>query len=543
MMRRPYCARAGAAACLLAVGLVACRAETPPPPDGTPRLILFLVVDQARYDYFERFRPLLSGGLARLLDESTVFTQASHDHAVTTTAPGHATLVTGVHPARHGIVDNWWFDRAASEMIAAVGVDDDVSPRMMLTSALGGWLKAAYPRSKVFAAGGKDRSAVLTGGKAADAAWWISWENGRFITSGYYLKSEQEWLNAYHRILFPDRYFGSAWEPLPEVVEYGPAYGLEPLDGGWADDRFPHPIRAVSPWPDSVFYSRFTDETPFGDAYLADFAAALIDGEQLGQDAYPDFLGLAFSALDKIGHAYGPDSPEVLDTFLRLDRALGELLDFVDRSIGLENTIVSLSGDHGVTPVPEVLRARGLAARRFGAEEIVCVQGAHAGLRDRFGNDRWFARSFYLDLETVAAAGIDPGTIAGETRRLVERCPGVARAWTRSELEASAEPAAGGGDEAMRRLYAHSFHPERSPDLLLQLEPHTLRSLASATTHGSPYPYDRHVPWLLRLPAGSGRAVDEPVATVDVAPTIARLVGLTPPSGLDGVDRSPLLPR
>ena len=509
----------------------------PPPPEGTPRLVLFLVVDQARYDYFERFRPLLSSGLARLLDESTVFTQALHDHALTTTAPGHATLVTGMHPAHHGIINNWWFDRSTRKLVPAVG--DPVSPNRMLASGLGGWLKAAYPQSKVFAAGGKDRAAVLTGGPAADAAWWIHRRDGRFVSSEHYLEKEPEWLTAYHQDLFPDRYFGKLWEPLPEVAEHAEDYGLEPLDGGWIDHRFPHPIRAVSPWPDSTFYDGFSTDTPFGDAYLADFATALIDSEQLGQDAYPDFLGLGFSALDKIGHEYGPDSPEVLDTFLRLDRTLGGLLDFIDQRIGLENTLISLSGDHGVTPLPEVMEAKGLPARRFGAEEIVCFQSAHGELRNQFGDQRWFMRGFYLDRDAVQAAGLDPATIANETRRLIERCGGVVRAWTASELQTTA--AATGDDGAMRQLYANSFHPERGPDLIVQLEPHTLRSRASPTTHGTPYLYDRHVPWLLRLPAGSQQTIEEPVATVDVAPTVARLLGLTPPSDLDGVDRGPLL--
>ncbi len=539
--------QATAAAGLLVLALAGCAAEAPkpppeapiPPPEGTPKLVLFLVVDQGRFDYFERFRPLLSSGLARLLDESTVFTQARHDHALTNTAPGHATLVTGVHPARHGIVNNWWFDRATGKRIAAVG--EDITPRQMLASSIGGWLKTAFPQSKVFAAGGKDRAAVLTGGKSADAAWWTNWEDGRFITSAHYLKDEPEWLTAYHADLFPDRSFGNAWEPLPEVVEHTAAYGLEPLDGGWVNYRFPHPIGAASPWPDSSYYFDFTNETPFGDAYLADFATALIDGEQLGQDAYPDFLGLGFSALDKIGHGYGPDSPEVLDTFLRLDLAIGGLLDFIDRRIGLENTIISLSADHGVTPVPEVLQAKGIAAKRFGVEEITCAQNAHGNIRDRFGDQRWFSRGFYLDRKTVQAAGLEPMEIARETRRLVERCPGVVRAWTVAEMGAGATPL-DGDDEVMRRLYANSFHLERSSDLVMQLEPHTLRTLANATTHGTPYDYDRHVPWLLRLPASSPSTVDQPVSTVDVAPTIAGLLGLTPPEDLDGVDRRGLLP-
>ncbi len=500
-----------------------------PPPVGAPRLILFLVIDQARADYLERFRPLLKHGLARLLDESVVFTEMRHDHAFTTTAPGHATLATGVHPSRHGIVNNWWFDREAMEEIAAVG--DEPGPEMLEVTALGDWLQLRYPESKVFVASGKDRGAVLTGGKQPDGAFWSDDETGRFTSSEYYPAEEPAWLTAYHQEHFPDRYFGQTWEPLPEVMTHAAAYGLEPLEFRPIADSFPHPLGRATPTPDANFYDVLFGDTPFGDAYLADFAVALIDGEQLGQDASPDFLGLAFSALDKVGHGYGPDSPEVLDTLLRLDRTLGELLVAIDQRVGLDNTLISLSADHGVMPVPEVALAKGRAARRFGAAEIACFQQVDAQLRAKFGDQNWFLQEFYLDRVAAAAAGVDPAEIEAETRKGIETCPGVVRAWTRSELEGYA------GDDAMQRLYSNSFFPDRSADVLVQLEPYTLRSRRSIATHGSPYDYDRHVPWLLRLPGVEPAKVEEPVFTVDVAPTVAHLVGVTPPSDLDGVDR------
>ncbi|MCP3958544.1 MAG: alkaline phosphatase family protein [bacterium] len=520
--------------CLAGSLLFACAGEPPPPPEGTPRLVLFLVIDQGCADYFERFAPLLDGGLGRLLEESTVFTQTYHDHGVTTTAPGHATLSTGVYPSRHGIVNNWWLDRESVEVVAAVG--EEQTPEAMQATTLGDWLKSAYPRSKVFAASTKDRGAILTAGHSADAAFWSNWDDSRFVSSEYYPGGEPEWLEAYRQKRFPDRYFGKAWEPLPEVVEHGADYGLQPLGRGLIDRQFPHAIGSPAPAPDDSFYRAFWGNTPFGDAYLVDFATALIDGEQLGQDAYPDFLGLSFSATDIIGHGYGPDSPELLDTLLRLDEEIGKLLDFVDRRIGLEHTIVSLSADHGVTPLPELLRAKGIEARRFAAEDILCFQRSRDQLRRRFGDRRWFLGGFYVDRVGVAAAGVDPEEIENETRRLIEQCPGVARVWTSAERNGSTPP-----EDEVARLYANSYHPERSPDLQPQYEAHTLLSRRSATTHGSPYPYDTHVPWLLRLPAGRGARVDATVHTVDVAPTLAPLLAVTPPAGLDGVDRRSLI--
>ncbi len=529
-------ARAAPAFAALLLALAGCAGE-PPPPEGTPRLVLFIVVDQGRADYLERFRPLLTGGLGRLLDESVVFTNVHHEHAITTTAPGHATLSTGLYPSRNGIVNNWWLDRGSGDRVAAVGWPP--SPKALDAPALGDWLKSTYPRSKVFAASGKDRGAVLTAGKDADGAFWTDSKEGRFVSSRYFGWREPDWLDAYHEERFPDRYFGQAWEPLPEVVEHAQAYGIQALDAGPVEWQFPHPIGRASPTPSDGFYSALLGDTPFGDAYLADFAQALIEGEDLGADAYPDILGLAFSALDKVGHDYGPDSPEVLDTLLRLDLTLGELLDFVDRRVGLDHTVVSLSADHGVTPLPEVLAAKGLPARRFDTEETDCFQQVGRRLRERFGEEEWFVTGFYLDRELISDEGVDPVEIEDAARRLIEQCPGVERVWTRSELERDGDD----GQDPMRRLYVHSFHPERSPDLMLQLEPHTLPVMrSSTTTHGSPYDYDTHVPWLLRLPSGQGGRVDVRVATVDVAPTVARLLGVTPPGGLDGVDRRALLP-
>ncbi len=523
----------------VAAALLAGCVPEAPPPDGTPRLVLFIVIDQGRYDYLERFRPLLKFGLARLLEESVVFTNAHHDHAITTTAPGHATLSTGAYPNRHGIINNWWVDRRNGKQVAAVG--SPPSPKALEAPAFGDWLKSTYSRSKVFAASGKDRAAILTAGREADGAYWTQTSDGRFVSSRFYHLRYPGWLRAYHKEAVPDRYFGQAWEPLPEVVEQGPAYGIVTLGTGTVDRGFPHPIGPAWPQPSPNFYKALISDTPFGDAYLTDFAQALIEAEDLGADAYPDFLGVAYSATDKIGHAWGPDSPELLDTLLRLDRTLGELLDFVDQHVGLENTLVSLSADHGVTPLPEILEARGVEGHRFGAQENLCFQLARRQLRQKFGEQEWFTTSFYLDRKRVAAAAVEPAAIENETRRLIELCSGVERVWTRSELE-NGKPGEA-GEAAMLRLYRHSFHPERSPDLLVQLEPHTLPVMTTnVTTHGSPYPYDTHVPWLLRLPSGTAARVGERVATVDVAPTLARLVGVTPPADLDGVDRRSLLP-
>jgi predicted AlkP superfamily pyrophosphatase or phosphodiesterase len=511
----------------------------PQPDSDAPRLIILLVVDQGRADYLERFRPLLKHGFHRLLEEGVVFTDTLHHHSDTKTAPGHASIVTGKHPSHHGVIANSWFDPTSGKTVDAVEddrFDPEWSPHRLLASTLGDWLKDSDPRSKVFGASAKPRAAVLVSGKNADAAYWYDQENGHFVTSDYYQEVEPDWLTDFHRELFVDRYFGQAWEPLPEVVSVGADYEIEPVEREPFEHRFPHPLGRATVAPEEHFYEDLYDASPFVDDYLGVFAKALIRSEGLGRDAATDFLGLSFSAADNVGHDWGPNSPELLDVILRLDRTLGDLLAFVDEEIGREHVVVALTSDHGANPLTAYLQRHGVEARRFGVDDILCFQRLEGDLERRFGEGKWFAADLFLDRELAAARGIALAELEAETRRLLEGCPGVARVWTRSEIESGAA-----AQEPLGDFFINSFHPERSPDFMVQLEEHFLAWTSLATTHGSVYRYDTHVPWLLRLPSGTGGVITAPVFTVDVAPTLAGLVGLAPPGDIDGVDRSDLL--
>lgn len=512
------------------------RAATVRLANDAPRLILFLVIDQARADYLVRFRPLLTGGLGRLLAESVVFTDAHHDHAYTATAPGHATLVTGRYPANHGIVANYWYDRELRQEIYSVldDKDDKRTPQRLQASTFGDWLKAASPASRVFAASGKDRASVLTAGYQADAAFWFDKDDGYFARADYYSSPEYPWLDSFYAEHHPSRLFGQAWQPLPEVEQHGADYDIEIFDQGLVQFQFPQPLGRVGLTPDDSFFKSIYG-SPFSDHYLGEFVKALITGENLGRGDAPDFVGVAFSALDAVGHTYGPNSPELMDTLLRLDRVLGELLDFVDQSIGLENVLISLSSDHGVTPVPELLRRRGSkTARRFRGEEVSCVQRAGQALREKFGDEEWVLSGFYFNRDLAAARGVSLTDLRNAVRAPLEACPGVTRVWTPEDLAAAPD------DDLYARLYRHTRHPEHSPDVFLQLDPHTLTTRSSATNHGTPHAYDTAIPWLLRLPEGRHVQVDQRVHTVDVAPTLAALIGLAPEGEVDGVDRAAL---
>ena len=508
-----------------------------------PRLILFLSVDQARYEYLNRFRPLFQGGFKRLLDQGVRFSNAHHNHAITVTAPGHASLSTGLYPRRSGIISNQWYDRQRkrpvycvedfdSPLIGSLLPSSGRSPKNLLGNTLSDWIKKRTPLSKVFTASGKDRSAILLGGKETDAAFWYDKSSGEFVTSQYYLKEYPSWVKEFHARRIPDAHFAAAWEPLPVSDSDYTALGIERPDDVLQQRRFPHALGGFSLFPDASFYLAFYS-SPFMDGYLATFARELIENESLGLDKDPDFLGLSFSATDSVGHVYGPNSPEVLDTLLRLDRALGELLDFLDRKVGRDNVAISLSADHGVMPSPEYLGRQELPGGRAGVRDVVCFQAGGKEFETKFGKEKWFLQGLYLNPDALGRHHLSSEEVEKELARLMEQCPLVKKVWTRNQLE-TAVP----GADPYQELFFNSFHSGRSPDLFVQLEEFYLTSMGLGTSHGSAYEYDTHVPLLILFPGISPATIAERVNTVDLTPTLASLLKLSIPEGLDGIDRS-----
>lgn len=534
MTERPAASRRSvrrvlAALCLAGLACAAAPAAAAPP---APRLLLFVVIDQCRADYLERFRPLLRHGLDRLLRESALFTRARHAHAIAKTAPGHATLASGTHPRRHGIIANEWIDPETDREISAVDdPQDGVSPRLLLATTLGEWLRARDPRSRVYAVSVKDRSAALLAGHGADGAFWYDEKRGRFVSSEYYPRGGFDDLGS-PALWSADRHFGRLWEPLSPTAWESTA-GVHPLDRGALARAFPHSAGDAVLAPDEDFYEDLEQLVPFLDETVEELAEALVVARGLGQDDATDLLAVSFSTLDRIGHRYGMNSPELLDALLRIDLSLGRLLDFLDRRVGRERVAVSLSSDHGATPVPGERRARGFAARKLYGEDVACFQRLGRALARRGGASRLVRPGPRFDPDTLAALGLDRAALEVEARRELEACPGVARVWTRGELAGDLPPA-----EPYGELFANAFHRQRSPDLLVQLAPGFIAWTRQETTHSSAYDDDLHVPWLVRWPGAPPRRIDDAVATVDVAPTLAELLGLVPPDPIDGVSRA-----
>jgi arylsulfatase A-like enzyme len=517
------------------------RREHPEPKIAGVRLVVLVVVDQLAFDTLERARPALRGGFARLLAESVELRQAWHRHGIATTSPGHATLVTGLEPRRHGMVHNDWFDRTRDEQVWAHEDPEsgETGPVNLRASGLGDWIRDRDPQSLSYSVGVKHRAVVLLGGLRPNGAFWFEPDDEGFTSSALYPPAP-DWLDdAFVRD--PLRaHFGTSWEmaPLPPGIDPR-ALGFVQLAGSAIPRPFPHQLGDATTRPDTMYFA-MVEESPFADVHAAALARELVARQGLGADDHLDYLGVALSSLDDVGHVYGQHSLEALDTVLRVDRALGELLDFLEERVGRDRLLVVLSADHGATPMPEAMAALGeSSAGRKTAGSIACVQQVDRRLDEAFGPRDWFRWHLYLDEAVVAASGVSRADVDRVARGWLEGCPGIQRVWTRADLLPE-PPAEGTATETFLAEYRHGFDAERSPDYLLMFE-ERFADRTVGTNHRTPWEHDAHVPLLLRVPGVAPRRLDDAVATRDLAPTLAALLGLSPETAPDGRDLSPLM--
>lgn len=537
-----------------------------PKPDVTrtrPRLVLLLVVDQFRYDYLERFGDLfVANGLGRLMRDGAWWTGAAYDHMPTTTAPGHATLMTGTWPAENGIIGNEWFDRETGSSVTSVldtaakllGGEESgkaASPRRLLVSTLGDELRlATQGRSKVIGISIKDRGAILPAGRRATAAYWFSAKTGQVVSSDYYFNQLPQWVTIFNNTRPADKYFGARWDRLLSEAEYtkraGPdAPPWEKTETNKDTNTFPHTVTGGASAPGPAFYDELP-HSPFANDLLISFAEQAIAAEQLGQDDDADILSLSLSANDYVGHRFGPYSQEVMDIALRADRQIAALLDYVDARIGLRNTVVAFTADHGVAPIPEHAAALNLPGGRIKPSALLeavraRINAHYAGGSGELQNGAPLARDYvqsfsngqiYFNTAALKRDRINREEIeriAGEAAMTV---PGVARYFTRTQLEAGRVSVT---DPVARRVL-HGFHPQRSSDVMIICEPFKFFGESSATgaTHGSAYSYDTHVPLIIMgrdIKAGRYREAASPA---DIAPTLAALLRMQPPSNATG---------
>ena len=481
----------------------ALAAGTPP-----PALLVVISVDQMRAEYLDRYRDRWTGGFARLLKEGAIFTHARHAHVPVETGPGHAAILTGRDPSGHGIVANDWYDPTGRKQVYCV--EDPLfrrSPRNLRAYTVGDWLKASDPDSKVAAVAGKDRAAILMGGQRADTAVWYDWRTGRFTTSGWY-------------------------GPLPSWAEGFNREGL--ADRRWLEEHPADRGRGLTRAPTSYYAELGT--TPFYDELIAAAAERLLDAEKLGKDAHPDLLAVGFSATDYIGHRWGPDSPQMREQLLSLDRVLGGFLAALDRKVGAGRWALALTADHGVQDLPESAEGKARGMKRILQADL--LRRVEADLRARFPEDAhaegaaraepWvlgsFPPHFYLNRSLAALRGVPAEKLLAAAEDALRRVEAVADVFRPDDLV---------DGRRLDRPYADAFrrgvHPGRSGDLLVLYKPdwtYTWEGYETEAVHLNPYDEDARVPLILAGPRTRPGRYATAASVTDLAPTLGRWLGV-----------------
>lgn len=476
-----------------------------------PALVVGIVVDQFRYDYLLRFRGEYQEGLERLLTKGAVFADAKYEHVPTVTGVGHSILFSGAPPSVSGIVGNEWIDYetakrvtcvsdSSTRMLGAPGGEGS-SPRSLLVSTVGDELKTATSgQSRVFGISLKDRAAILPSGHMADGAFWFDAKSGNFVSSSYYFNEIPAWVERFNGERNPDRYKGERWLQTSLAQEAG-----------------------------EKLYSQM-QVSPFGNDLVELFAERAITEEKLGQRGATDLLTVSFSSNDYVGHEKGPDSAEVKEISIRTDRTIGRLFQFLDARIGLGKVLIVFSADHGVGPVPEENERRKMPGGRIPLART--LEAAQNALASRYGAGNWVMAqvesALYLNRALIREKNLPEVEVQQVAARAAAGIPHVARVYTGSQL------AAGGAEwDLLSRRIMNGYDPRRSGDLYILLEPYWIFGTL-ATTHGSPFVYDSHVPVIFMGPGIRAGTYYRSVSLFDIAPTVSNLLGIEFPSGSTG---------
>ena len=524
-----------------------------------PALIVGITIDQMRADFLQRFEDHFSDrGFKRLINDGHVCLDHHYGYSPTFTGPGHAAIFTGTTPSVNGIIANDWYDRELKKTVycasdqEASGVGNDgidgmdgtpliyntagqMSPQRLLSNTIGDEMKLATMGAnapKVIGISMKDRGAILPAGHSADGAYWFyGKDKGHFISSTYYFRMLPEWVKNFNNSGLAKKYCKEGWtKALPDSAYSDCAPDNNPFEGSFNGEvrpTFPYNLenlKAANGGYDVI------KATPGGNSIVVDFALAAIDGEEMGKGGACDLLAMSFSATDYVGHRCGPHSQEMLDMYVRLDRELERFFNKLDEKIGEGNWTVFVTSDHGAAAVPSQSSAMGMPTDYWN----------HGNLQDRleveldirFGPRDWVENisnnAIYLNRSTVLSAPATPATIRRFVASLCVEEKGVLMAVAEEDLASRASV-----DPIIENLYRGHLQG-KSGDILLVLNPGWMKYGRTGTTHGSPFPYDTHVPCLFY-----GNGIEQGVSTKrtytrDIAPTISSLLSIPYPNGTTG---------
>ena len=518
--------------------LLACLIFTSCAQSKKTKLVVYLVSDQLTPSIFIKYDTLFTGGFRWLIDNGISYTNVHHNHANTSTGPGHFALSTGVYPGKGGIIDNEWYDRDLKRIYYVVedttaknfsGKSIGRSYKNINFSSLADWIKNSNRLSKIVSLSGKDRSAVLIGGSNPDLALWYD-KNGGYTTSDYYLPALPSWVKKFNNDLNVASYKDSIWAKLKKSDVYNNYSRVDNFKGEKVFSSKKN-TKAVLPlsFSDMSLGSLLSGfyEYPQGDRSLIDLAIEASSRLNLGKDSAPDLLFVGLSAVDGVGHHFGPNSLEQLDNYLRLDKNLMKLIDFINQKIGLDNTLFVLSSDHGVMDLPEYLIAQNIASGRVNLpfkravfSDIIENIDKMIGPGKVFDSDNnfYFSRDM-SDEESEIATNI--------IKEKVLQIEGVERALHIKDIESLPS------SEQNNRL-KNMIHPLKSPDVYTLLKKNWLWKSVYGSSHGTHHGYDSHVPLVISRLKAKPKTLNFGAYTVDIPASIAEILGLSYPKTIDG---------
>ena len=529
---------------IVLLSILACSSNDDEKP---PKLVIGIVVDQMRYDYLTRYWEDLSpNGFQRFYNEGFVAHNHHFNYYQTLTGPGHASISTGTTPSVHGIIGNEWYDRTLQQEVYCVD-DSDVeglgsalkgkkSPKQLITTTFADQLRLHTQfRNKVIGVSLKDRSAVLSTGHSANAAYWFAGgDEGVFTTSTHYMDSLPNWVSEYNAKKYPHQYASSVWNTLRPIETYT-ASGPDdtPYEGIFKGaDRpiFPYDLSTLSP---DYYKDNGLDivrNTPFGNTMVTDMALLALKHEDLGKDEETDVLMISYSSTDHIGHQFGLTAIETQDTYLRLDLELERLFSEIDQTIGMDQVTLFLTSDHGAVHVPKYLndhkfpgghdKSKGIRDR---VNQALLSKTGVDNLVLHIGNDQ-----MYLDHQRITKNKLDVDELTDEAIRVVLTFSSIEKAFKTVDVPQLSP------SEKLHNLLLRGNHVKRAGDIYMIPKPGHIDYGHTGTTHGTGFSYDTHAP-LLMMGRGikAGRTYEETSIT-DIAPTMCALLGTAFPNGMTG---------
>ncbi|WP_010230563.1 alkaline phosphatase PafA [Gillisia marina] len=511
-----------------------------------PKLVVGVVVDQMRYDYLTRFwNKYGNDGFKRLISEGFNFKNNHFNYIPTYTAPGHASVFTGTTPQNHGIISNSWYNKFEQQYIYCV-TDESVqplgtiasagkmSPNRMLTTTIADENRLfTQMRGKTIGIALKDRGAILPAGHTANAAYWFhGQEEGKWISSTFYMEEMPKWVQEFN-ISGAALSYMKPWDAIQDLESYLESGTDENLfEGGYkgkSTATFPYDLEALG--KNNGNYD-LLKVTPYGNSLTTDFAIAAIKGEELGKDDYTDFLTVSFSSTDYIGHNFGVNSKEIEDAYLRLDLDLARLLENLDAEVGKGNYTLFLTADHGGGDVPTYLTSVKIPSGYFDDVKFEEDLNKFIGEKYKKGGTIESVSNYqiFFNYRTLRELGIDRNAFEKDIAHFILQYPKVSNVFTRSQLES------GSYVQGISGLIQNGFNQKRSGDVIFVLKPSVISyTTTTGSTHGSGFSYDTHAPLIFfgnGINQGSTARRSE---IIDIAPTISVLLGIAFPNATTGV--------